>query len=405
MSLSLRRGLRPLVVVLACAAAPAASAAEALLLNVNADFVRLDLATGEVGAMWQLGRIQGVGELVPEGVVDGQRVEGAAYDGVRTLFLVLPVEARLDGVDGKHYRVVALSLPGFELLGSRELPDRHLTPPAVVFRPSPRQLLVQYDDPADGDADAGDFRIAMAELEIPTLQPVQTLEARVPRDPRQRAADTAIPLLTDRAEAVSEDLFLENGWLVRLRTDTFEGTFLQPLSVLRSADQALLAKVAPPLPETGRPRVSPRVVAKDAGQALVQVRPERPEDGDRFLYFVFDPVSGQAGPAFLAPRSIAGLVAGRVVLQEYAGAATTGRVEVYEAGTGERLDAFASPLLAGTDPDRGGILCGTAGGLLLRGPGGSLRIVDLEKREVSAPATSFLADSWTHCFVIDGAVQ
>lgn len=386
--------------------APVYGTPSILFLNGGGDFLVYDPLSERVESLWMLSAVQGLGEVVPDFVMDGLGVEGAAFEpDLRNLYLVVPKQVQTDEWGRRGYQVIAVSFPTYELLGSWELPVRPEGVPSIVLLPESKRLLVSYTESEPWDREAPEeFNFVISVLRTPQLKFVDRIDSEVPRDPRQRAPGQGFPFLSPEAVALSDDLFLDVNRVLRLQDGALTASLLDLQSPLSADQLALVKSISTVAPPAGELAFSFGVVSVDQGHVLVQVIPTDFGPDPSFALFVLDALSRVATPPFKVSPVRAWLIeeGTQVLTLELDGESmtTTGDLVVYAADSGTAVLRAEVEELSGLDARGTDLLCSVKRKHFFRGGDDSVVGFDAETRESTSILADFYAGPWTRCFTV-----
>ncbi|HEX4966360.1 MAG TPA: hypothetical protein VF173_36465 [Thermoanaerobaculia bacterium] len=385
------------------AASVPARAVELYVLNPDGSFAAFDPQDGQIHSAWN---------LLASPLHGGEPVGGPAQGAVAAFpgglcFAVPEAEpgaAAGDATAPIPYRVVSAELATMRRIAEWRLPQRLSAPPRLLFDRAGQRLLVEWQDAAAQGASRGASLVfRMAVLAVPGLAETARLVAAVP------AGSPALPALTDGARFTPDGkAILDRDRIVRLAGGTFTAS---PVALATTPEQLARLERYSPARADHHPSYVLAAIDSDAGKVLYLARSERPEvKGD--LVFTFDPATRSSTPPIDVPRCHAALLPDgrRIAVQEVEAPAnralsqtrTTGRLQVIDAVSGERLASLDSPLLAG-GLENVRLRCVSPDGdtLIYRGGHAEVVVVELKNKKVWTPNVAFSADLEAQCAFVE----
>jgi hypothetical protein len=365
--------------------------------------VTIDLRADTLLAAWDITRSRTL-EAVDEPRWDGQPIEDYAYDARRGIvFLLLPDRARESADIGKHYRIVAASLPDLERVASFALADSSAA--HLLFDPVGDRLIAQAatSESIAGEARPG-WRVTTVLLASPTLAERNRISQHVANvfDGSQRApfiwGRMAEPTIGMSRVSPDGRWIVNGNDLVEIGADSLVA-YRHDVSM--SATDSL-AIAASPGAVPGRFGL----IVRDAGARRLLLMailwPDSLVRPTRFLQLRDAGPRGAVHRLFEVPEGVATLLDDErhVLVQAVDGplhrSSTavnfTGRLFIYDGETGAQVMDFSDPRLAGGVSSLVAPICSAAdlSRIFVRTSGGAIGVLRVRSRELMIPSPDAL---------------
>ncbi len=362
---------------------PDEAARYAYLFGYGGEFLKIDLENGNLAARWRLPWVRGLGDLL-SGSGRAQKMwapRAVEYDGRGVVYAVLPAGQPVDDIPAARFQVVALQLPSFEVVATRDLGTGFAEEPVIVLTSDDERLLVSTR-PA-GEASSAVVRM----LTAPRLEDAGRLEVDA-------------PLSIDAYSAGGGRMVFDRERVLEIREGKLEPVSFELTKILdpQTVKRLEAGMEIPPLqPSYAESVLKSGVADSRAGRDLLFYTNH---SATRGLVITVEPLMGKVGTVIETPLtnrdSVHLLPDGKSILVEVIEARMeestgrpraykTGRLIVYDAMSGAKRGEVASEALAGFEahplcfhPQRGALLyVGDEGVLLvpLDGSGPPLAVV------------------------------
>jgi len=334
------------------------------LFEEYAQFMKIDFKENAVAGYWSLADIRQSEKIFPNCAADSNPPcavvfpETMRYDPRRhRLYGAFPL-SEWGTTKRTRFRILALQLPDFAVVGEIPIPQPQDTPPVVLLTPDGNQVLVGYSDhAAEANAPKPMVAVVLDSYNADGFTKMWSRKEAAPRESLQLLKSVLNSSFTSKAYFSSNGGFIFDG-LERISVvgQTFAKSYAKPLDGLSTADRKRLSPFADN-PAAEKPFFNYGVGESAAGRTIVRLTNRAATET---AFWTVDLASRQTSPLIVGPFSALHLTSnGTFVVAEamkYSGEAgkapsgelrKTGLFQVYDVKSGELLREFHLPAVAG----------------------------------------------------------
>lgn len=332
-------------------------------LNPEMDFMKLEEKTLALQAYWSFPLTRGLSDVLPLCTARSNclTAKNFSYDGRGRLWGVFPqsptsrpasdAKPASGGNPGElgDYQVIGMALPDFRIVARIPVPESKAEPPSLLVTPDGNNIFIEYRDArAESDAKEPSIVTVLDVYNARSLKKELSIHDSALVKDYESGADVLPSRFSSAAYFSADGKYIFDG-LNRLEISGEHATktFISPLTGLGDSQRAALA----PFTKTvaGKPFYEFHNGDSASGRTLVWVTDTA---NAKLAIWTTDLRTGQDTPVIVSPFGLMHLShdGSKVIVEETASktvngqstAVKTGRVLIYDAGTGKQLNVVDS---------------------------------------------------------------